>query len=42
LLGEPSLQPFRKGTVTDLAGKAAIAGSFQALVPGRLRHPDLD
>ncbi len=35
-------QPFRQRAVADFAGKAAIAGTFQTLVPIRLRHPDLD
>ena len=35
-------QPFCQGVVDDGAGKAAIAGAFETLVPAGLRHPDLD
>ena len=35
-------QPLCQGVVGDGAGKAAIAGAFETLVPAGLRHPDLD
>ncbi len=40
--GIATSQPFCQRAIADLAGEAAIAGTFQALVPVRLGHPDLD